>query len=323
MTKPAITAVDPALEKTLRPKRLSDFIGQEKVVQQLLILLRAAKKRGESPSHILFYGPAGLGKTSLAAIVAAELESQLYTTSGPLMQKSGDMAGLLTNLNEGDVFFIDEIHRLPKILEEYLYPAMEDFSIDLLLDSGANARSVQMKLPPFTFIGATTMLGNLSNPLRSRFGVTIRLDFYDEPALKNIILRSSRLLGVELSEKAAEEMARRSRGTPRIANNLLRWTRDFVHARVEKIIDENDVKEACLLIGLDDRGLGDMDRKMMEFILVHHGGGPVGIKAIASFLGEDENTVASVYEPYLLSQGLIQRTPRGRLATKTAYSIFT
>lgn len=314
---------DPSFEKTLRPKSFDDFIGQENAIKQLRILIEAAKKRGEAPSHILFYGPAGLGKTSLSNIIAHELQSNLYTSSGPLLVKTGDLAGLLTNLQRHDVFFIDEIHRLQKSIEEYLYPAMEDFSIDFLLDSGANARSVQMTLMPFTLVGATTMLGNVSSPLRSRFGITIRLDFYSLSALEKILSRSAKILDVAISQRALQEIAMRSRGTPRVANNLLKWIRDYAHCHHEKIIDEKVVKEACKLIGLDEKGLDIMDRKFMEFLLIHSSGGPVGIKAIATFLGEDENTVTSVYEPYLISLGLIQRTPRGRCATKTAYEIFS
>jgi Holliday junction DNA helicase RuvB len=310
---------DTPFEMPLRPQTLTEFVGQDTVRQRLEIFIGAAKNRNEALGHCLFSGPPGLGKTTLAHIIAKSMGTDLTVTSGPALEKPGDLAGLLTNLKKGDVLFIDEIHRLPKIAEEYLYPALEDFALDLLIDSGANARSVQVKLNPFTLVGATTRSGLLSAPLRSRFLISLRLDYYDPKTLSQILTRSSRLLGITLTEDAAMEVGKRSRGTPRIANNLLRWVRDFAQIHKETKVTLSIVKEALLMLAIDEKGLDEMDKKILSVMIDHHKGGPVGLSNLAAAVGEEAHTLEEVYEPYLILQGFIRRTPRGREATPLAY----
>jgi holliday junction DNA helicase RuvB len=310
---------DVTFEVPLRPQSLDDFVGQSSVRERLKIYIDAAKKREEPLGHILFCGPPGLGKTTLAQIMAKSMQSNIVITSGPALEKAGDLAGLLTNLKKGDVFFIDEIHRLPKAVEEYLYSAMEDFVLDLIIDTGPNARSVPLKLQPFTLVAATTRAGLLSSPLRSRFGMNLRLDYYEAKDLQKIIQRSSNLLSLPVAHDAALEIAQRSRGTPRIANNLLRWVRDFVQTKELKKIELNSAKSALKMLAIDERGLDEMDLKILTTIIDHHAGGPVGISTIAVAIGEEPSTIEEVYEPYLILQGFIKRTPRGREVTELGY----
>jgi Holliday junction DNA helicase RuvB len=311
---------DEKLETALRPQSLTEFFGQEAVRERLGILMSSAQARKEPLGHILFHGPPGVGKTTLAHLISKTMGSNLTITSGPVVEKAGDLAGILTNLKEGDVLFIDEIHRLSKTIEEYLYPAMEDFSLDLLIDSGPSSRSVQVKLNRFTLVGATTRVGLLSSPLRSRFAFTSRLDYYEPAILEKIILRTSKLLGVSIEANAAHEIALRSRGTPRIANNLLRWVRDFALSRKAGPIDLSLAKAALEMLSIDHRGLDEMDKKLLSVMIDHYEGGPVGVQTLAVAIGEEEETVAEVYEPYLILQGLVKRTPRGREATRLAYT---
>ena len=310
---------DVPFESPLRPQQLSEFIGQEAVLARLEIFIEAAKSRKEALGHCLFSGPPGLGKTTLAHIMAKSMGTQLSVTSGPSIEKPGDLAGILTNLKHGDVLFIDEIHRMPKSAEEYLYSAMEDFSLDLMIDSGPNARTVQVKLNPFTLVGATTRSGLLSAPMRSRFLISLRLDYYDPSTLKQIVERSGRLLGVNLIQDASLEIAKRSRGTPRIANNLLRWVRDFAQIQKVKHIDQTTAHKALEMLAIDERGLDEMDKKILSVIIDHHDGGPVGLNNLAAACGEESHTIEEVYEPFLILQGMIKRTPRGREATAAAY----
>lgn len=310
---------DETLETTLRPQSFTEFLGQEAVRERLDILMHAAQTRKEPLGHVLFHGPPGVGKTTLAHLISKTMGTHLTITSGPVIEKAGDLAGLLTNLKEGDVLFIDEIHRLSKTIEEYLYPAMEDFSLDLLIDSGPAARTVRVKLNRFTLVGATTRVGLLSAPLRSRFLFTSRLDYYEPPILQQIILRSSKLLTADLSPEAAYEIALRCRGTPRIANNLLRWVRDFALSRSVKKIDLAIAKSALEMLSIDHQGLDEMDKKLLSILIDHHDGGPVGVQTLAVAIGEEAETLAEVYEPYLILQGFLKRTPRGREATRLAY----
>jgi holliday junction DNA helicase RuvB len=312
--------VDETFEKPLRPQSLHDFLGQENIRQRLEVLIGAAKQRNEPISHCLFYGPPGLGKTTLANIIAKSMGTNLTITSGPIIEKAGDLAGILTNLKEGDLLFIDEIHRLNRVIEEYLYPAMEDYVLDLMIDSGPSARSVQVKLNRFTLIGATTRAGLLTGPMRSRFPFTCRLDYYEAGVLQKIILRSSDILRMQLTENAAKEVAFRSRGTPRIANNLLRWIRDFAQIKKCGLVDLETVQAALEMLAIDHKGLDEMDKKILHILIDHYNGGPVGINTLAVAVGEEADTLAEVYEPYLIMQGFIKRTPRGREATQTAYS---
>ncbi len=314
------TQADEIFEKPLRPQHLEDFCGQESVRERLEVIIGAAKQRNEPLSHCLFYGPPGLGKTTLAHIISKAMGTNLTLTSGPVIEKAGDLAGLLTNLKEGDILFIDEIHRMSRVVEEYLYPAMEDYVLDLMIDSGPSARSVQVKLNRFTLIGATTRVGLLTAPMRSRFPFTYRLDYYPPSTLLNIILRSSQILKMQLQEEGAQEIALRSRGTPRIANNLLRWVRDFAQIKKKHSVDQQTVQSALAMLSIDHMGLDEMDKKILQVLIEHYGGGPVGISTLAVAVGEEADTLAEVYEPYLIMQGFMKRTPRGREATRSAYA---
>jgi holliday junction DNA helicase RuvB len=310
---------DAALELTLRPSLFSEFTGQAKVKERLEITVAAAKQRHEAIDHLLLSGPPGLGKTTLANIVAKAMGANLKSTSGPTIEKAGDLAGLLTNLEEGDVLFIDEIHRLQKTIEEYLYPAMEDFKLDIIIDQGPNARSVRLNLPRFTLIGATTRSGLLTAPLLTRFPIRERLDYYQADQLTDIVLRSSRLLAVEIEDAGAREIARRSRGTPRIANNLLRRVRDFAQVRHQGRITADVADKALAMLEIDENGLDEMDKRILEGIVTKFGGGPVGLGSIAVAVGEEPDTLEEVYEPYLIMEGYLKRTPQGRVATELTY----
>ena len=307
------------IEKILRPQDFSDFTGQEAVVENLKIFVQAAKQRGDALDHVLLHGPPGLGKTTLGNIIAQELGVNIKITSGPVLDKPGDLAGLLTNLEKFDVLFIDEIHRLSPIVEEYLYSAMEDYRIDIMLDSGPNARSVQIKLNPFTLVGATTRSGLLTSPLRARFGITSRLGYYDSKLLQKIIVRSAGILNVPINMEAAQEIARRSRGTPRIANALLRRVRDFAHIKGNGSIDMEIAQFALLALNVDKNGLDEMDIRILSAIIDKFKGGPVGITTISTAVGEEAGTIEEVYEPFLIQEGYLIRTPRGRQATEQAY----
>ena len=311
---------DQPFEIPLRPQSLDDFLGQESVRKRLEIILSAAKGRNDALGHCLFSGPPGLGKTTLAHIIANTMGTNLVVSSGPSIEKAGDLAGLLTNLKAKDVLFIDEIHRLAKTAEEYLYPAMEDFALDLMIDAGPNARSVSVKLNPFTLIGATTRSGLLSAPMRSRFNIHLRLDYYDAPTIQKIISRSAQLLNLNVEPEAALLIAQRSRGTPRIANNLLRWVRDYAQTHLEPIIKTSIALLALEMLAIDEKGLEEMDKKILSVIMDHHEGGPVGLKTIAAAVGEEPQTLEEVYEPYLILLGFLNRTPRGREVTRLAYN---
>ena len=307
------------VEKALRPQLLNDFSGQPKLVENLQIFIAAAKQRGEALDHVLLHGPPGLGKTTLSHIISHELGAGLKMTSGPVLEKPGDLAGLLTNLDPGDVLFIDEIHRLNTVVEEYLYSAMEDFRIDIMIDSGPNARSVQLTLNPFTLVGATTRMGLLTAPMRARFGITCLLDYYDAATLQKIITRSSDILGVPITEEGAVEIARRSRGTPRIANALLRRIRDFAQIKGNGTIDREIAQYGLKALNVDEGGLDEMDNRILSAIIHKFKGGPVGITTIATAVGEEPGTIEEVHEPFLIMEGYIQRTARGREATDKAY----
>ncbi|AEE53949.1 MAG TPA: Holliday junction branch migration DNA helicase RuvB [Haliscomenobacter sp.] len=307
------------VERALRPKALEEFSGQPRIVDNLKVFITAAKQRGDALDHVLLHGPPGLGKTTLSHIIALELETGLKMSSGPVLEKPGDLAGLLTNLNSGDVLFIDEIHRLNTVVEEYLYSAMEDYRIDIMIDSGPNARSIQITLNPFTLVGATTRMGLLTAPMRARFGINCHLDYYDVLTLKKIIHRSADILGLEIFEEGASEIARRSRGTPRIANALLRRVRDFAQVKGDGRIDEAIAKYALEALNVDEYGLDEMDNKILSTIIHKFKGGPVGISTIATAIGEEAGTIEEVHEPFLIMEGFLQRTPRGREATEKAY----
>ena len=317
--KDIITPTDKEFDKQLRPLSFSDFKGQKQVIENLVVFVTAAKQRGESLDHVLLHGPPGLGKTTLATIIANELQVNLRVTSGPVLDKPGDLAGLLTNLQEGDVLFIDEIHRLSPVVEEYLYSAMEDFQIDIMIDKGPSARSVQLTLNNFTLIGATTRSGLLTSPLRARFGIKFHLEYYDHEILRGIVKRSAGILNIKIEEEAAIEIARRSRGTPRIANALLRRVRDFAQVKGTGEIDIDITRYGLKALNIDQHGLDEMDNRILSIIIDKFNGGPVGLNTISTAVGEESGTIEEVYEPFLIKEGYLKRTPRGREATEHAY----
>jgi len=306
-------------ELTLRPKVLSDFIGQDKVKDNLHIFMEAARKRQEPIEHVLLYGPPGLGKTTLAHIIAAEMGANIKVTSGPAIERAGDLAAILTNLGEGDILFIDEIHRLNKLIEEVLYPAMEDYALDIIVGKGSGARTLRLELPRFTVIGATTRYNLLSSPLRDRFGSTWRLDFYNQQDMEKIILRTAKILGIDIDSEACSEIARRSRATPRIANRLVRRVRDYAEVKGDGRIDSDVTHTSLAMLDIDQFGLDEFDRRLLKIIIENYQGGPVGVSSLAATMSEDIGTIEEIYEPYLLQLGFLERTSRGRVATRRAY----
>jgi Holliday junction DNA helicase RuvB len=319
IVSPTIKQEEMALDLSLRPKRLAEYIGQDKVKENLKILLDAAKGRGEGVDHILLYGPPGLGKTTLANIIANEMNSAIKITAGPSIERPGDLAAIVTNLRAGDILFIDEVHRLNRAVEEILYPAMEDFALDLITGKGPSARSIRLKLPRFTIVGATTRFAMLSAPLRDRFGAVYRLDYYDQAAMETIVERSARILGAEIEARAVVEIAQRSRGTPRVTNRLLKRVRDYAQVRAEGKITAEVAHQALALMEVDELGLDEIDRKVLRTIIEKYGGGPVGLDTIAASISEESDTIMDVYEPYLMQLGFLDRTKQGRTATKRAY----
>jgi Holliday junction DNA helicase RuvB len=319
ITNPAALEDEKAFDQTLRPSSFEDFVGQKKIVSNLKVFIQAAKERGEALDHVLFYGPPGLGKTTLAHILANELNADIKTTTGPALERAGDLAGILTNLQARDVLFIDEIHRLNTVVEEYLYPGMENFRLDIVIDRGPHARSVSLNVPHFTLVGATTRAGLLTSPLRSRFGVVSRLDYYQPEELSRILLRSAKLLQVEVEESGVAEIARRSRGTPRVANRLLRRVRDFAQVEGDGRITDEVAVNALERLDVDHHGLDEMDKRILSIIVEKFSGGPVGINTLAVAAGEESGTIEEIYEPYLIKEGFLKRTPRGREATSLAY----
>jgi Holliday junction DNA helicase RuvB len=318
-TRETLSSPDEEFETGLRPRSFKEFVGQDRVLERVQLAVDAAKQRDDVLDHVILSGPPGLGKTTMAYIIAEEMGVNIKVTSGPVIDKAGDLAGLLTSLEEGDVLFIDEVHRMQKAVEEYLYSAMEDFAIDIMIDQGPNARSVRLEIKPFTLVAATTRSGLISAPLRSRFGIANRLDYYADDELKRIVTRSARILNVEVDEDGAEEIASRSRGTPRIANNLLRRVRDYAQIRADNVVTRDVADKALAMLDIDQRGLDEMDKRILLAIVETFSGGPVGLSSLAVSVGEESDTIEEVYEPYLIQQGLLLRTSKGRIVTESGY----